>query len=564
MRRQSLAVSQHLLTMLALGGGLLALPAVRAEVLPEAGLEASLAQPGCRAALGVSASEPAAQLLRAQPSLAAKVTATPACRAPQSALGQLERLEQELQASRQRMAAQQAQLAGEAARQEALARDLAQIRSQLTGQPPTTDTAATLASPGTVASVPGGSASENATGPAAAAKAEKPAPAAVQYTPGKGFALQAGESSFRLWAEAKLLGFSSTRYTFNPGQPLIVSPKDPDPSYDLSAQQSMVYAAFQGPQWKGWTPGAFAIFSLQDNILAEGYQFTPVVYYGEMSKGSWRILAGQAFDVFAPRDPDTLPSGKLAATGNAGAYRPQFRLENNFTAGSGFGGILQLAASSPITTALPDNVDLTNLQRQDIVEDNGWPNLEGRLSMGFGAAAQRAGGRRQRPVELGVSGVIGQLRVLDNIRPTDPITLVSDRSVVNVWGAAFDGHIALGSHVGLSGELFTGQGLGEYMAGIFQTYNRSSNQAVPTSGGWGQLYVYLADNLRLNFGYGIDNAEKSGRFGILSNAAAFANVVWDANPWLQLGLEGNYKLTTYDTFGDKNAWVVISQVMFRL
>jgi hypothetical protein len=135
---------------------------------------------------------------------------------------------------------------------------------------------------------------------------------------------------------------------------------------------------------------------------------------------------------------------------------------------------------------------------------------------------------------------------------------------VNVWGAAFDGHLALGSHVGLSGELFTGQGLGEYMAGIFQTYNRGSNQAVPTSGGWGQLYVYLADNLRFNVGYGVDNAEKSGRFGIISNAAAFANVVWDANPWLQLGLEGNYKLTTYDTFGDKNAWVVISQVMFRL
>jgi hypothetical protein len=33
---------------------------------------------------------------------------------------------------------------------------------------------------------------------------------------------------------------------------------------------------------------------------------------------------------------------------------------------------------------------------------------------------------------------------------------------------------------------------------------------------------------------------------------------------LQLGLEGNYKLTTYDTFGDKNAWIVITQVMFRL
>jgi hypothetical protein len=76
--------------------------------------------------------------------------------------------------------------------------------------------------------------------------------------------------------------------------------------------------------------------------------------------------------------------------------------------------------------------------------------------------------------------------------------------------------------------------------------------------------VYLADNLRLNLGYGIDNAQDSGLFGLQVNSGIFANLLWDVNPWLQLGLEGNYKLTTYDVFGDKNAWVVISQVMFRL
>jgi hypothetical protein len=226
--------------------------------------------------------------------------------------------------------------------------------------------------------------------------------------------------------------------------------------------------------------------------------------------------------------------------------------------------VVQLGASSPITTALPRDVDLTNLQAQEIVEDNGWPNLEARLNLGFGAYADRAGGRSLRPVELGVSGVMGQLRVLDNIRPSDPLTLVSDRSTVNVWGAALDGQIALGRRFGLSGELYIGHGLGEYMAGILQTYNRDTNQAVPTAGGWGQLYVYLADNLRLNLGYGIDHAQDPGVFGLQVNSGIFANVAWDVNAWLQLGLEGNYKLTTYDVFGDKDAWVVISQVMFRL
>jgi hypothetical protein len=534
-----------LIPLLLAGSGAIALlPPARADVPQPPGVAASLALPGCRQALGLPASTAPAELLRADPALPAKLAAAPACRNPGDALSRLERLEQELAASRQRIAAQQSQLAAETSRQEALAADLAQLRRQLTGQP---------ASPGAAIS----------SAPASAGGSTAPATTAT-YTPGKGFALQAGDATLRLWAEAKLLGFSSSRYTFNPGQPLIVSPKDPAASYDLSAQQSMVYAAFRGPKWGSWTPGAFAIFWLQDNLLAEGYSFTPVVAYGEIGNGAWRVAAGQNFDVFAPRDPDTLPNGKLAATGNPGAYRPQFRVERTFEAGPGFGGVVQLAASSPVTTALPSNVDLANLQSQEIVEDNGWPNLEARLNFGFGAYADRAGGRSLRPVELGVSGIVGQLRVLDNIRPSDPLTLVSDRSTVNVWGAAIDGQIALGRRFGLSGELYTGQGLGEYMAGILQTYNRATNQAVPTAGGWGQFYVYLADNLRLNLGYGIDHAQDSGLFGLQVNSGIFANVLWDVNPWLQLGLEGNYKLTTYDVFGDKNAWVVISQVMFRL
>jgi hypothetical protein len=538
---------------------LLGRAAVAAE-LPLASLEPALALPACRHALRLSPDAPAAQLLQGDAGLAARIGATPACQPALGALQRLERLERELQQSRRQMAAQQAQLATEAARQETLAAELAQLRAQLGGSP--------VAPNSPASSVPSNTASPPGTAVAAppdtqSAKASTQPPG-LQYNNGKGFTLQSNGASLKLWAEAKLLGFSSSRYTFNSGQPLIVSPKNPDTSYDLSAQQSMVYGAFQGPKWHGWTPGAFAIFWLQDNILAEGYQFTPVVYYGEISNGTWRFAAGQGFDVFAPRDPDTLPNGKLAASGNPGAYRPQFRLENHFKAGEGFGGALQLAASSPVTTALPDQVDLSNLQSQEIVEDNGWPNVEGRLSLGFGASKERAGGRQLRPLELGFSGVVGQLRVLDNIRALTPLTLTSDRSVISVWGAAFDGQLALGRRLGISGELYTGQGLGEYMSGILQTYNRSSNQAVPTSGGWAQLYVYLSDNLRLNLGYGIDHAQDGGAFSLLTNATAFANLVWDVNPWLQLGLEGNYKLTTYDTFGDKDAWIVISQVMFRL
>ena len=453
-------------------------------------------------------------------------------------LKQLERLEQDLAASRQRLDEQQARLNAELAEQQRLADELAVLRARITGTPQ-------APAPAEVTPVP-------------------PAAPAVAYTPGGGFSLRSGDSLLKMWAEAKLLSFSSNRHVFNPGQPLIVSPKDPDTSFDLTAQQSTVGMAFQGPRWGSWTPGAYALFTLQDNILAEGYSFTPVVFYGDLSGSGWRVAAGQQFDLFAPRDPDNLTSGKLATSGNPGAYRPQLRLERRDALSPSSESLLQLGVSAPITTALPSSFDLTRLQEQELVEDNGWPNLEGRLSFGFGAPAERAGGRQLRPLELGVSGVVGQLRVLDNIRSTDPITLRADRSQVTVWGAALDGRLALGRNLSLSGELYSGQALGEYMAGILQTYNRRSNQAVATSGGWAQLSAAISDNLRFNAGYGIDTADDSGRFGLTLNNTAFANVIWEVNPWLQLGLEGNYKLTTYDTFGDKDAWVVITQLLLRL
>jgi len=69
--------------------------------------------------------------------------------------------------------------------------------------------------------------------------------------------------------------------------------------------------------------------------------------------------------------------------------------------GPSSGGVVQLAASSPITTPLPASFDLADLPNQELLEVNGWPNLGGRLNLGFGPYAERAGGRRLRPLERG-------------------------------------------------------------------------------------------------------------------------------------------------------------------
>ena len=214
-------VSLALGTVAALIGsplGAKALPATEATATTTAATtttaaEAWLALPGCRAALGLAPAAPAAALLRQTPDLPARLAATPACTPPEDPLARLERLERELQASRQRIAAQQAQLAAETSRQDALAQDLAHLRQQLR---PAAATTATATNP---APTPASAPTPTPT------SAPAPTPEAVTYTPGRGFTLTAGGATLRLSAEARLLGFSSSRYTFNPGQPLVVSPK---------------------------------------------------------------------------------------------------------------------------------------------------------------------------------------------------------------------------------------------------------------------------------------------------------------------------------------------------
>ena len=65
---------------------------------------------------------------------------------------------------------------------------------------------------------------------------------------------------------------------------------------------------------------------------------------------------------------------------------------------------------------------------RSLSEDNGWPNVEGRVALGIGAP-QGTGLLARRPLELGISGVVGQLRTVPVIAPD---------VIANVWGVSGD------------------------------------------------------------------------------------------------------------------------------
>ena len=91
----------------------------------------------------------------------------------------------------------------------------------------------------------------------------------------------------------------------------------------------------------------------------------------------------------------------------------------------------------------------------------------------------------------------------------------------------------------MKGELFVGQTLGEYNAGVLQNYNSETFRPIRTKGGYAEIYYYLHPQLHLHCGYGIDNPVASDLAAgqIASNQTFFNALLWDLSKTVQIGLE---------------------------
>jgi hypothetical protein len=199
---------------------------------------------------------------------------------------------------------------------------------------------------------------------------------------------------------------------------------------------------------------------------------------------------------------------------------------------------LQLALSEPITSTIDPAFRL--------IEDNGWPNIEGRIAWSLGPL-QVAGLSARRPVEMGVSGVVGQIRTtlptVDN--------LVFDRVVADVWGLSGDFRWQIHPAFGVMGEVYTGQSLGTYNAGILQTINTGTLRSVRSSGGWLEAFLYWTPQLHTHAGYALDDPVardlETGVFSLARtrNSTLYGNVIWDLNATFRVAFEFAWRETDY-------------------
>ena len=147
--------------------------------------------------------------------------------------------------------------------------------------------------------------------------------------------------------------------------------------------------------------------------------------------------------------------------------------------------------------------------------------------------------------------------------PTDPE--VPNRVIVNTWGLGLDGQVAVTQRFGFAGELFIGQGLGEYNGGVIQSFNSKTLRAIRTHGGWGEAYCYFTNQLHLHAGYGIDAPLRQdlAPTQFARNQTYFANLVWEPSKVLQVNFEVDYRMTDYIAFRNASGVVFMTQMLWR-
>jgi hypothetical protein len=375
-----------------------------------------------------------------------------------------------------------------------------------------------------------------------------------------------GAGTLKASGTLSILTVNGTQRSFVPWSPLFLLPPSPfgldTSTFEMHARQSSFQLLYDGPNIDGWKTGALAkLYMSNSSLTSDTYGVLPIVAFGEMRNDDWRFAIGLQPDLFAPRDPVVIPMTLMGGAGNAGTFRGQIRLERFWTPSEDFQATLQAALSDPISTVLLDATRRTT-------EANGLPNLEIRGVLGLGAKEELAGGRMERPMELGIAGLAGQIRNtqnvfdLDDINPNIPV-----RSIINVAGLSVDGKINLTANTGLIAEGYVGQGLGNYAGNIFQTYHPETYAVIRGRGGFLELFHYWNDRLQVHVGYGVEGPLRQDLpavgTSILKNSAYFASMFWDITKFLQYSFQVDYRQTDYVTLNDNQGLVFYNQFVMR-
>ena len=327
-----------------------------------------------------------------------------------------------------------------------------------------------------------------------------------------------------------------------------------DNAFSATATATRLGMNLEGPEFAGGTIKGKVEVDF-DELYANGgdvvaHRIRMRHAYGELVYPTWSLLAGQTWDVVAPRIPNMIDCVVMWGSGNVGYRRPQLRLTKKWD----LNGPLLTGQFSLNHT----DRTLTDDINKDMIlngEDSGIPMAEGRVGLDTVIVGQRKLG-------LGVSAAYGKKQI-DKVGNTHA-------DYIDVWMVALDGSVVVIPDLfTVQGEIWTGSDIDNLYGGVIQGFAFIKDasgriielEEVDATGGFLAGTLTPRKNLQFNFGYGIDNPDDEDLIftplplapdgqeqapGLRSlNWTVFANGIWTVVPNFDIGLELAYHKTRW-------------------
>ena len=234
------------------------------------------------------------------------------------------------------------------------------------------------------------------------------------------------------------------------------------------------------------------------------------------------LLVGQDALVVAPVSPVSFASFStplFASSGNLWFRTPQVRVtaETSWSAHLG----IQAAALAPLQPLAQGAL----LTQPDSAERSGRPSFEGRLYLAWGGGETSS--------EIGVGGHVGWLATTGD-------SALQSRLV------AADARLAIGPHLVIAGEAFTGQALGSLGGAVGQNLGQG-HLPVRSRGGWLQVDVRPGAGWQFGGGYGVDDPNTADLpiTGRGRNVTYAGHLIWRPDGGVMFGMEFRRIATTY-------------------
>lgn len=308
-----------------------------------------------------------------------------------------------------------------------------------------------------------------------------------------------------------------------------------DEQFNMTANQSRL-----GLKANGTGYGEFEIYGNLEMDLYAGITGATVAEnkamlqlrhaYFSVQHHSFKLLAGQTWDLISPLNPSTLNYSVLWGCGNIGYRRPQISLfytiksnQTNVEIAGGFFRTIGSDLTPTVTLTLDDDKD-----GSDDGTDAGIPSFQGRMDVKH---SWNGGGF----VRAGVSGLWGQLKAE---------SLLGESEEYESWGAIGHFMLSLSDGSGISGEAYTGSNMGGYFGGIV---NGNTVDGLDSYGGWASAWVKASPQVKLVAGYGYDKPkdEDLSDGARSQNSAIFGNIQYNLVAPVTIGLEVTYWETQY-------------------